>query len=62
MAVRHCVAPGNPNARPKPRAAISVSATWALPPDNEKRPITGVRPDRNTTALETSLPLPLPSK
>ncbi len=62
MAVRHCAPPGNPNAKPRPRAVDVVSAAWALPPASENRPSTGVRPDRNTAALDTSRPLPLLSK
>ncbi len=62
MAVRHSWPSGNANAKPKPRAAAGVSATKGLPPVSEKRPITDVRPGRNTAALDRSRPLPLLSK
>ena len=47
---------------PSPRAVDDASAACGLPPANEKRPITGVRPGANTAAFDNVWPLPLLSK
>ena len=62
MAVRHISLSGRLNWSPRPRTSSGASATSGRPPDREKRPITGTRPGRKTTAFEKRAPVPLLSK
>src|SRR5882757_1125914 len=59
IAVRHCSPLGRWNSRPSPRTVAAASATNGIPPDSEKRPVTGVRPDAKTAARDNSAPAPL---
>ncbi len=46
----------------KLRTVVAASFSAGLPPGAEKRPGTGVRPGRKTSARESAAPLPLLSK